>query len=218
MISNHKKKANNGLDRVSEKILTYQCRRNHKFNLWLLQNQTMTYQVRIVSIVDSSSPSAGPPTSAAPEEPKDLDHVSECIHVHPYTLVNNNNNSVLYLLHKEYSRIRQPRVKMKIQQPWIHRIVWVIIRGHYKSKKTHGDRVPKKTEKKKGKQLQKSSQIHRRKPRRISLWIQMKTMKNLKMSLKPLQTLRLPYQYYLFNQDQQQARKDQQPIRETCKC
>ena len=48
----------------------------------------------------------------------------------------------------------------------------------------------------------------------MSVWIQMRTMKNLKMSLKPLQTLRLPYQYYLFNKDQQPARKDQRSIRE----
>ena len=38
-------------------------------------------------------------------------------------------------------------------------------------------------------------------------------MKNLKMSLEPLQTLRQLYQYYLFfNKDQQQVHKDQQPV------
>ena len=37
----------------------------------------------------------------------------------------------------------------------------------------------------------------------------MKTMQNRKMSLEPLQTLRQLYQYYLFDKDQQQVRKDQ---------
>ena len=37
----------------------------------------------------------------------------------------------------------------------------------------------------------------------------MKTMKNLEMSLEPLQTLNLLYQYYLFIQDQQPVRKDE---------
>ena len=41
----------------------------------------------------------------------------------------------------------------------------------------------------------------------------MKTMKNLKMSLEPLHTLRLLYKYYLFNKDQPQVHKDQQPVR-----
>ena len=42
----------------------------------------------------------------APEDLKDLDHASEYIHVHPHMRVNN--NSLLYLFHQEYSRIRQP--------------------------------------------------------------------------------------------------------------
>ena len=37
----------------------------------------------------------------------------------------------------------------------------------------------------------------------------MKTMQNRKMSLEPLQILRQLYQYYLFDKDQQQVRKDQ---------
>ena len=41
----------------------------------------------------------------------------------------------------------------------------------------------------------------------------MKTMKNLKMSLEPLQILSLLYQYYLFIKDQQPVHKDQQPDR-----
>ena len=41
----------------------------------------------------------------------------------------------------------------------------------------------------------------------------MKTMKNLRMSLEPLQTVKQVYQYYLFNKDQQQVHKDQQPVR-----
>ena len=40
----------------------------------------------------------------------------------------------------------------------------------------------------------------------------MRTMKNLKTSLEPLQTFNLVYQYYLFTQDQQPVRKDQLPV------
>ena len=68
-----------------------------------------------------------------PEDPKDLDHVSVYVHVHFHLLVVN--NSLLFLLLREYSRIRQPGVKMQIHQPWIHRIVWVIIEGHAKSRR-----------------------------------------------------------------------------------
>ena len=89
------------------------------------------------TITNPSLSSAGTPPSAeqriAPEEPKDLDHVTENIHVHPHMLVNN--NSLLYLLSGEYSRIRQLRVKMKIQQPWFHRIVWVIIQVTTRSRR-----------------------------------------------------------------------------------
>ena len=41
----------------------------------------------------------------------------------------------------------------------------------------------------------------------------MKTMKNRKMSLEPLQILKLLYQYYLFIKDQPLVHKDLQPIR-----
>ena len=54
MISHHKERGKgNGLDRVSEYILTYKCRKNHKFNRWLLQNLMMRYQMRIVQIFKS---------------------------------------------------------------------------------------------------------------------------------------------------------------------
>ena len=135
----------------------------------------------------------------APEDTKDLDHVSEYIHVHPHMLVDN--NSLLYLFLYEYSRIWQLRLKTKIQQPWIHRIVWVIIQCQHKIKKTHGDRVHK--HRRERKILQKISRVHRKRPRSISPCIQMKTMKSLKMSLELLQILKLLYQYYLFTKDQQ---------------
>ena len=46
----HKKKDNgDGLDRVNEYTLTHKCHRNHKFNLWLLQN-LMICQMRIIQI------------------------------------------------------------------------------------------------------------------------------------------------------------------------
>ena len=57
----------------------------------------------------------------APEDPKDPGHASEYIHVHPRMPVNN--NSLLYFLLQENSRIRKLGARMKIQQPWVHRIV-----------------------------------------------------------------------------------------------
>ena len=126
MISHHKERGKgNGLDRVSEYILTNTCRRNLKFNLWLLQNLMMKYQMRILRLsiprhhqLDHHHQLN---KGIAPEDPKDLDHVCEYIHVHLHKLVNN--NSLLYLLLQEYSRIKQFRAKMNIQQPWVHRIM-----------------------------------------------------------------------------------------------
>ena len=91
----------------------------------------------------------------APEDSKDLGHVSDHIHVHHRMLVI-----------QEFSRIRQLRAKMKIQQPWVHRIMRAIIQGHHKIKKTHGDRVHK--NQKERKILQKSSRAHHQRLRSIS--------------------------------------------------
>ena len=96
---------------------------------------------------------------------------------------------------------------MKIQQPWIHRIVWVIIQVTTRSRR-NTETGSTDTERERN-ILLKSSRAHRNRPRSISPWIQMKTMKNLKMSLEPLQMLRLQYQYYVFIKDPQPIRKDQ---------
>ena len=46
-ISHHRERdKDNGLDRVSEYIVTYKCRKNHKFNLWLLQNLMIEISVQ----------------------------------------------------------------------------------------------------------------------------------------------------------------------------
>ena len=121
MISHHRERGeDNGLDRVSEYILTYQRRKIHKFNLWLRQNLTMRYQMRTLRSLIPHQHQLN--RRIAPEEPKDLDHVSEYINVHLHVPVNS--NSLLYLLLlQEYSRIRELRVKMKIQQQWVRRIV-----------------------------------------------------------------------------------------------
>ena len=160
----------NGLDRVSEYIRTYQCRRNRKFNPFLLQNQMIRYQMRILRLLiphhHQRDHNHQLNMGFAPEEPKDPDHVSEYIHGHPNMPVNS--NSLLYLLLREYSSIRHLRVMMKIQQPWIHRIGWVIIQSHRKIKKTHGDKVHK--HRKERKILPKSSRAHRKRPRNISSW------------------------------------------------
>ena len=71
------------------------------------------------AIIDPSSPSSGPPHSAEQRNRFrrfERSRPTEYIHVHPRML-------------QEYSRIKQLRAKMKIQQPWVHRIVWVIIQG-----------------------------------------------------------------------------------------
>ena len=95
MISHHKmrnKGKGNGLDRMSEYNLTYKCHRNHK---WLLQNLMMIYQVRILQSLIPHHHQLDHyrhlNKGIAPEEPKDLDHVSESIHVHPRMLASNNN-------------------------------------------------------------------------------------------------------------------------------
>ena len=181
----------NGLD-VSENILTCQCRTSHKFNLWLLQNQMMGNELRIFQLLIPHHHQLN--KGIAPKDPRDLDHVSEFFHVHPHMLVDD--NSLLYLLLREYSRIRQPIVKMKIQKLWIHRIVCVVIQGHHKIKKTHGDRVHKHRKERKIQPKKQPCTLQKAKTK--NTWIQMKTMKNLKMSQEPLQILRLVYQYYLF--------------------
>ena len=45
--------------------------------------------------------------------------------------------------------------------------------------------------------LLRCNRVNHRRPRSTSLLIQMKMMKNLEMSLEPLQKLNLPYQYFL---------------------
>ena len=94
----------NGLDRVSEYIRTPQ-----------IQPMVTPESYDEISGVDFAIVDSPPSAEQwiALEEPKDLDHLSDYIHVHPPRPVNN--NSVLYLFHREYSRIRQPRMMMKIQ-------------------------------------------------------------------------------------------------------
>ena len=109
MISHHYRERgkDNGLDRVSEFFRTYQCRRNHIFNLWLLQNQMMRYHMRILRSLIPHRHQLDHHhqlnKGIAPEDPKYLDQVSEYIHVHPRMLVNS--NSLLYLLLQGYCRI-----------------------------------------------------------------------------------------------------------------
>ena len=115
MISHHKEKSkDNGLDLMSECILTNECRRNHKFNLWILQNLMMKYQMRILRLLVPHHHQLDYHhqlnKGIVPEGSKDLGHVSEYIHVHPRMLVNN--NILLYHLLQEYSRIRQLRAKI----------------------------------------------------------------------------------------------------------
>ena len=130
----------------------------------------------------------------APEDSKDPGHVSDYIHVHPRMLVNN--NSLLCFLLQEFTRM----------QPWVHRIMCATIQDHHKIKKTHGDKVHKNPQ---DKYCRKAAEYNTKGQEVQALWIQMKTMENLKMSLEPLRSLRLLYQYYLFIQDQQPVRKDQ---------
>ena len=144
MISHHKERGKgNGLDRVSEYFLTYKCRRNHKFNLWLFQNLMMRYQMKIFRL---SLPHHHQPDHHLQLERRnrsrrfERSRPTEYIHVHLRMLVNN--KSLLYLL-QEYTGIRQLRAKMKVQQPWVHRVVRVITQRHHKIKKTHRDRVHK---------------------------------------------------------------------------
>ena len=90
--------------------------------LWLLQN-LMMYQMRTLQIwiphhhqLDRHQQLNG---EVPPEDKKDLDRVSECLHIHLRMPASSHN--LLYLL-AELSRPRQLRAKMKIQQLWIHKI------------------------------------------------------------------------------------------------
>ena len=85
MISHHKNRDNgNGLDRLIEYILTRKCHKNHKCNLCLLQNLTMhqmkTWQLWIPHHhqLDHHHQLN---REVAPEETKDLDRVSEYLHI-----------------------------------------------------------------------------------------------------------------------------------------
>ena len=122
MISHHRtgnKGKFNGVDRVSEYIYTYKSHRNHKFILWLLQNLMMMYQMRILRLLIPHCHQLN--KGIDPEDPKDLDHVCEYLHVHPRIPASSHN--LLYLL-PEFSRPRlwQLRAKMMMQQLWIHKI------------------------------------------------------------------------------------------------
>ena len=147
-----------------------------------------------------------------PEDPQDLGHASEYIHVHSRMLVNNN---------KQQQLVVPPSGVQKTQT--------LAIQSEDEDSATMGPRnrvsdhskLPQDQEdsrrqgpqnRRERKLLQKSSQVHRRRPRGTGPWIQMRTMKNIKMSLEPLQTLNLLYQYYLFIKDQQPVRRDQLPV------
>ena len=104
------------------------------------------------------------------------------------------------LLELSRSILWLPKAQMKIQQPWNHKVTWVIVQGHRRERKVHRNRVHK--IKRERKLLQKSSRVNCRRPESIRPWIQTQTMKNLKMIPQLLQILNPLYQYYLFLNDQ----------------
>ena len=144
MIRHHRERGKyNGLDRVIEYILTYQCHRNHKFNQWLLQDQMMRYQMRILRLMIPYHHQLDHyhqlNRGIAPEEPKDLDHVSEFFHVHPRMLANNNS---LFLppppgIQQNLASQSEDENSATVVGPQNR---WVIIQSHCKFKKMHGER------------------------------------------------------------------------------
>ena len=65
MISHHRERGkDNGLDRVSENVLTYLCRRNRKIQYMVTPESDDEISGQDFTIVDSSSPSAKPLSSA----------------------------------------------------------------------------------------------------------------------------------------------------------
>ena len=108
MISHHKERGKgNGLECVSKYILTNKCDKNHNLNLWLLQNLMMIYQMRILRLLIPHHHQLDHHYQLnrefAPEEMKDLYHVSEHLHIHLRMLASSHN--LLYLL-LEFSRPR----------------------------------------------------------------------------------------------------------------
>ena len=143
--------------------------RNNKLNLWLLQKlRTSQMWIPHHQQLDHHHQLN---REVAQEETRALDRVIEHLHIH----------------------LR--RTQMKIQQPWIYRIAWATVQGHNKNEKAHEDRIH--NNKKERRLLLTSNRVTHQRPRSTSLLIQMKTMKNLEMSLEPLQTLNLLYQYFL---------------------
>ena len=144
MISHNKKRDNgNGPDRVSVYTLMHKCHRNYKFNPWLLQNMMM-YQMRTLQQLIPHHHQLDHHhqlnREVAPEEMKDLDRVSENLHIHPRMLASSN---ILLYLPPEFRTPRQLWAEMKIQQLLIHKIALATIQGHHKVKKSHRDRVRK---------------------------------------------------------------------------
>ena len=218
MISHHKERDNgNGLDRVSEYILTYNCHKNHKFNLWLLQNQMMKYQMRILRLLIPHHHQLGHHNQlnreVVPEDPKDRSRSRERIHPRSSS-------------HASSQQQQQPVVPPSgVQKTQTLAIqsededsatvgAQNRVSDQSKSPQDQEDSRRQGPQKQKGKKLvaEKQPSTPPKAKRHTSPWIQMRTMKNMKMSLKPLQTLNLLYQYYFFIKDQLPARKHQLPV------
>ena len=155
--------------------------------------------------VNPSSPSAGPPPSA---EQRGCSR-RENLHMHHHMPASSPNLPHL-LLELNRSILWLPKARMKIQQPWNHKVTWVIVQGHRRERKVHRNRVHKiKMERK---LLKKSSRVNCRRPKIRSPWIQTKTIKNLKNEPGTSSNSRPIVPVLSLPQGPQQVLKDQLPV------
>ena len=129
--SHHRLEDNgNGPDRVSDHILTHECLRNRKYNLWSSKS-LLQIQMRMPQLwIPHHQPDRHLQLSneIAPEDSKDPDrvssHLNEHLHIHLHTLASSPN--MMYLLLESLRFSLWPiRIQMKNRKLWNHRAAYV---------------------------------------------------------------------------------------------
>ena len=212
MISHHRmgdKGKGNGLDRVSDYILTIQPMVTPE------PDRDISYEDFTVN--NPSSPSAGPPPSAEQRDRSRRDERSRSrVRVPPHSSSHASQQPQLVV---PPSGVQQTQTLATQDADEDSATVDPQNRVSDHSRSPQGQEDSRRQ----GPQTQKGKNINAEKQPRTppkvkkhKSWIQMRAMKNLTTSLEPFQTLNLLYQYYLFIKNQQPVRKDQQPAGSFC--